>query len=185
MSWSSQSIIANFYLVICWTFYFIWPQLKRRKVATNGQTVCWDHKLKSAINITSYSYKTALINVFLFVSFLCVQEFRAALTVLVGGITSHVQWVHSVSVPAYRPSGSVTGTTTAETTVMKMDAVSFLFFICLLLSISSEQKSRWHPWEIYNYYNDYLNSTIKFANIREGQITGTNLLFGFDFIWFR
>lgn len=55
---------------------------------------------------------------------ICVQVLKAALSVHVGGITSHVQLVHSGSVPASQPSGSVMETTTAVTTATKTDAVS-------------------------------------------------------------
>lgn len=55
----------------------------------------------------------------------CLQEFRGALSVHVGGTTSRVRSVHSGSVPASRPSGSVTETTTAGTIATRTDAVSF------------------------------------------------------------
>ena len=55
----------------------------------------------------------------------CSQVFRAALSVHVGGTTSRARSVHSGSVPAFPPSGSVTETTTAGTTATRTDAVSF------------------------------------------------------------
>lgn len=63
----------------------------------------------------------------------CVQELRAALSVHVGEITSHARSVRSGSVPASRPSGSVTEITTVETTATRMDAVSSRSFIVVVV----------------------------------------------------
>lgn len=71
--------------------------------------------------------------------FLCPQELRETLSVHVGEITSRVQSVRSGSVPASRPSGSVTGITTVETTAMRTDAVSSqssYFIFCFFFSFS-------------------------------------------------
>lgn len=65
----------------------------------------------------------------------CVQEFRAALSAHVGGTTLRVRSVHSGSVPASQPSGSVTETTIAGTTVTRMDAVSLCFSLYFFFAV--------------------------------------------------